>query len=208
MGTFINEDGFNAAVEFYVGIDNGLKGAVVVLDQQARLVAWWDTPTVDMGKGKGVKTEFAPAEMGKIVHKINKDGPAAVRVWLEVAQAMPKQGLSSTFKTGKGAGLWEGIVVGACLPYDVVHPRTWTAEVLRDIPKGDPKKRSMLKCLRILPTLPLTKPRGSVLCMDGRSDAALLAYFGWLKQRGGEDPNQIKRRPVKKKKLKGSQNGR
>lgn len=188
-----------------VGIDNGLSGAVVAIDELYNLIGWWDCPTIESAtKGKG-KTrqhrDFAPAEMKKILYNLVTSNPTDnVRVWLEFAHAMPKQGVTSTFKTGKGAGLWEGIVVGLGITYDIVHANTWAKTVLKDVPRGDPKHRSFIKCQRLFPKIPLKKPNGRVLSMDGRSDAALIAYYGMLIMRGENiKPPKSLRRPVKKK---------
>lgn len=188
-----------------VGIDNGLNGAVVAINESFTVCGWWDCPTIESATKSGGKTkthrEFAPVEMKKILKHVQDDiliGGQTLRVWLEFAQAMPKQGVSSTFKTGKGAGLWEGIVVGLGLPYDIVHPKTWTKMVLKDVPRGDPKQRSFIKCQRLFPEIPLTKPNGRVLSMDGRSDASLIAYYGMLTMKGKEAPKPRKT-PAKKK---------
>jgi hypothetical protein len=203
-----------------VGIDNGLSGAVVAIDENFEVLGWWDCPTTESttkasGKIKHHR-EFSPRGMKDILEEIiNLSGHLEVnkttfiRIWLEFAHAMPKQGVTSTFKTGKGAGLWEGIVVGMGLAYDIVHPRTWTKNVLADVPRGDPKQRSFIKCERLFPSIPLTKPSGRVLSMDGRSDASLIAYHGMLIMKGEPGPKKktkkkpakakIKRTPVKKK---------
>lgn len=198
MATYLNEQKLSEARSITVGIDNGLNGAIVALNQDAKLIGWWDTPTIKLNKGKSKKQTFAPPSMAQIINLLIINH-AQTMVWLEVAMAMPKQGLSSTFQTGRGYGLWEGIVAGLGLRYDSIHPRTWTKETLRDVPQGDPKQRSMIKCQRIFPDIPLTRPSGSVLCMDGRSDAALIAYYGWMQQTQNPDIFKIRRRPVKTK---------
>lgn len=189
----------NQAKNIYIGIDNGLSGAVVSINQDTTLTSYADTPTIDMKKGKGKKQEFVVREMRKCLVDIITNTSAEIWVILEAAQAMPKQGLSSTFTTGRGAGLWEGLVVGLDLKYDIIHPKTWTKTVLHDLPAGDPKRRSMIKSQRIFPNLPLTKPNGTVLSMDGRSDAALLAYYGWMMHHNYNDMHEIKRTPVRRK---------
>jgi crossover junction endodeoxyribonuclease RuvC len=178
-----------------IGIDNGLLGAITVIDESFKLVGWWDTPIVNLGKKGKTKNEFLTAEMGKILGCIVGGLPDTVQVmaWLEQAHAMPKQGLSSTFKTGRGFGLWEGILIGMGIKYDIVHPRRWTKEMLKDMPAGDPKMRSMLKCQRLFPEIPLTTPRGKKLTMDGRADSAMIAYYGMLQMQGKEAPNEPKR---------------
>jgi hypothetical protein len=200
MPNFIDEQKLTQAKSIIVGIDNGLKGALVAINETAQLIGWWDTPTIPLKKGKHTNNTFAPPSMAQIINLLVVDY-APIMVWLETAQAMPKQGVSSTFLTGRGFGLWEGIVAGLGLRYDVIHAKTWTKEVLKDVPSGDPKQRSMIKCQRIFPEIPLKRPNGSVLCMDGRSDAALIAYFGWMQQTQKGDIFKIKRRPVRKRSL-------
>jgi hypothetical protein len=187
-----------------IGIDPGLHGAVVVLNEDFRIVEYYDCPVIKNEKTKkgkkSVKYEFAPGHMAEIIRSIAKDQYLQPKAWLERAGAMPKQGLSSTFKTGRGFGLWEGILAAIVgLPYDIIAPRTWSKEMFKGTPLGDPKQRSLSKAQRLFPELPLTKPRGRVLSLDGRSDAALIAYFGMLQMKGEEHKVET-RTPVRIKK--------
>ena len=162
----INQQALTEAQELHIGIDNGLKGAIVALNEKAFPVAWWDTPTINMGKGKSEKYEFLPKEMAGVLRFLVQKGPSQVKAWLEVAHAMQKQGLASTFKTGRGFGLWEGIVSGLAIPYDIVRATTWQKAVLKDVPKGDPKQRSILKCQRVFPQIILTCPKSARIISD------------------------------------------
>jgi len=161
-------------VKYTIGIDNGLDGAVVVLCD-GKLHEWHDTPTIAAAKGKG-KRAFAVAEMVSILRPYTQLGEP--EAFLEYAQAMPKQGVSSTFKTGVCFGLWQGILSTLGISFNIVHPRTWTGKMLHGMPAGDTKARSMARCQQLFPSLPLMKPRGRVLSMDGRADAALIAAHG------------------------------
>ena len=187
-----------------IGIDPGLHGAVVVLDEDFRLLEYYDCPVIKNEKTKkgkkSVTYEFAPGHMSEIIWSVAKDQHLRPKAWLERAGAMPKQGLSSTFKTGRGFGLWEGILAAVSrLPYDIIAPRTWSKEMFKGTPLGEPKQRSLNKAQRLFPGLPLTKPKGCVLSLDGRSDAALIAYFGMLQMKG-ETHKVETRTPVRIKK--------
>lgn len=179
-----------------IGIDNGVQGAVTAVDENLQVIGWWDTPIITQKKGKNpsgrdkVRNEYATAEMGNILRTLIGGAPPEmihIMVWLEKAFPMQKQGLSSTFKTGQGFGLWEGICIGLGIKYDIVSPRAWQKEVLADMPAGDPKARSMAKCQRIFPEIPLKLPKGRKLTMDGRADSAMIAYYGALKMKGAKD---------------------
>lgn len=193
-----------------IGIDNGLHGSVVAVNSNFKIVFYYDTPIVQLTKTKNSKRvighDFAPTAMKEVLTDLLKLPEVAtagdIKVWLEVAHAMPQQGLSSTFKTGRGFGLWEGIVVGLGLPYDIVHAKTWTKAMLKDIPAGDPKERSMVKAQRLFgSSLPLTKARGRVLSLDGRADAALIACYGMSQLYSDWEQyiNKPQKTPVKKK---------
>lgn len=170
-----------------IGIDNGLQGAVVAIDDVFNVLAWYDTPVINLGKKGKAKNTFAIAEMTKILEDLlhNLVPTSHVQAWIETAQAMPKQGVCSTFKTGLGFGLWQGICSGLGLKFELVHPKTWTKAMLKNMPAGEPKARSMAKCQQLFPNIPLIKPRGRVLSMDGRSDAALIAAYGMRQMNGG-----------------------
>ncbi len=44
---------------------------------------------------------------------------------LEAVHSMPGQGVASTFKFGKNAGWWEGVLDYAKIPYLLVRPQEW-----------------------------------------------------------------------------------
>lgn len=187
-----------------IGIDPGLHGAIVVVNDVFQLVEYYDCPViknVKVKKGKKSTTyEFAPAVMADFLRSIlHNNRNEYVKAWLEKAGAMPKQGLSSTFKTGRGFGIWEGILAMSSCPWDTVGPRTWSKEMFKGTPLGDPKQRSLTKAQRLFPTLPLTLPKGRVLSLDGRSDASLIAYYGMLQMQGEEHKVET-RTPVRIKK--------
>jgi crossover junction endodeoxyribonuclease RuvC len=97
-------------------------------------------------------------------------------VTLEQAQAMPGQGVTSTFSTGRGFGVWEGILGALDVPYRVVRPVVWAKRVLAGTP-GEGKERSIRFAMQMFPGCGLT-PKGSRKPRDGRADALSLAYYG------------------------------
>lgn len=152
-----------------IGIDIGLKGAMVAINEKLEVIEWSDTPLIG-GKHYDViamKNFLSP-------WSLRDEDP--VTVWIEAPQTRPKQSAQSGLKTGLGFGLWEGLCVGLELRYDVVYPQTWTKTMFRGIPKSQGKNRSLVKCQRLFPDLPLAGPRGGK--KDGRSDAALIAAYG------------------------------
>jgi crossover junction endodeoxyribonuclease RuvC len=160
----------------YIGIDNGLDGGVVVIDDTGRVVERHVTPVLDEGKGKraydipGMVRILAP-------YRFLEEG-SPCRVFLERAQAMPKQGVSSTFSTGFGFGLWQGVLGALRIPVVLVAPRTWQDEMFRDVDKSNTKRASALVAARLSPGTDWRATERSRVPHDGLTDAFCIAEYG------------------------------
>ena len=159
-----------------IGIDPGKDGALVVLDQSGNTVMSYLSKnefTVRMGKGS--KRSYTEARMAQAIDMIDS-AHEVLLVAIEKQWARPKQGVSSTFSSGLGYGLWRGILASHNIRYSEVSPKTWAKEVLKDV-SGDGKARSVYVASQRVPDLDLTpglkrKPH------DGLADAACLALYG------------------------------
>lgn len=147
----------------YIGIDPGKDGAIAVLEGDELM------NISDMPYMLDTTREIIRLMQG------NKF------VALEAQQAMPKQGVSSTFTTGQGFGRLEGLLTGLQIPYEVVRPQRWMREM--GIPVGADKRKHVEVAQSLYPLAPLTGPRGKLL--DGRGDALLLAV--WAMRHGGRE---------------------
>jgi crossover junction endodeoxyribonuclease RuvC len=154
-----------------IGIDPGLSGAVAAISAGSlEVLEVLDTPVVT-SEGKRL---YDIGGMADAIRHMSLFGDAVVI--LEQAQAMPGQGVSSTFATGRGFGIWEGVLSALDVPYRTVRPSVWTKKVLAGTP-GEGKARSLQFAMRMFPGAEIT-PKGSRKPRDGRSDALCLAYYG------------------------------
>jgi hypothetical protein len=87
---------------------------------------------------------------------------------------MPKQGVSSTFCTGYGYGLWIGIITALGLPWTAVRANTWKKAMLAGLDKSD-KNVSRVAAVRMFPQLAADLSRVSD---HGRAEALLIAAYG------------------------------
>ena len=97
--------------------------------------------------------------------------------WLVIEKvgAMPKQGVSSTFKFGKGYGSLFGIAAALHIPVELVTPQRWKSKVLHGTKKD--KDAAIAYCRRAFPEVSLIPPR----CRtehDGIADALCLVEYG------------------------------
>ncbi len=152
----------------FLGIDPGISGAVALLhpDDSAR---FWDTPSIKSGG----KREYDGARMHEILVEAQPPMGVVLHAYVERAQAMPKQGVTSTFNYGKGYGLWLGLLIGLGIPYTLVSPRTWRKVMMPDMAKD--KGASLLRAKQLFPAV----RRYLQLVKDhDKAEALLIAAYG------------------------------
>ena len=158
------------------GIDPGLDGAIVgfTTDGDALVEGCaGKTPTFKSMKASGSRREYDVAGMRDALKGV-KLGRSTV--FIEHSQAMPRQGVSSTWKTGYGFGLWIGLLTALEIPFVVVTPQRWQAKAFVGV-TGEGKERALIACSRLIPNLPLVMP-GKRVADVGVADAALIAWWG------------------------------
>jgi crossover junction endodeoxyribonuclease RuvC len=97
--------------------------------------------------------------------------------YVELVHAMPKQGVTSSFKFGETLGVIKGVLGSAGIPVTMVSPQKWQKVAYAGV-TGEGKERSLIAASRLFPGfVPLEtercrKPHSGVL------DALLIAYAG------------------------------
>jgi len=147
-----------------VGIDPGKTGAIAAVNE--RICAVVDTPVFGTRSRPG---DLNPDGMISVLRSMEPH-----HVYIETQQAMPKQGVSSTFCTGYGYGLWIGIITALGLPWTAVRANTWKKAMLAGLDKSD-KNVSRVAAVRMFPQLSGQLARVSD---HGRAEALLIAAYG------------------------------
>jgi len=157
-----------------VGIDPGLGGAVAVLHPDGA-ISLYDTPTITVKKVSGTKRHYLPAEMvGDLLLAKNRSLGWDIRAALENVAARPGQGVTSMFSMGRGVGLWEGILAGLGIPYELVTPRVWKAS----FGLGKDKRESIIRAQQLFPSAEVELRRRKD---EGKAEALLIAE--WLRRK-------------------------
>ena len=144
----------------FVGIDPGASGAMAVLPEG-------DSPLVEDWPGD-------PGAAAEILRSWATEYHIQLAA-LESVHAMPKQGVSSTFRFGVNFGAWQGILSALDLPYLMPRPTEWQKGLVRKSDGPDPKARSLAVARRLFPDADLSRKKD-----HGRADSLLLAW--WAKQ--------------------------
>lgn len=161
---------------FFLGIDPGHKGALVLLSNFGEVVQMWDMPTREISKnGKSAKQldchtccDYLAPYCSSIAH-----------VAIEDVHASRGMGCVSAFTFGYAAGSMAMMVAALRLPYTLVKPESWKRVMLPGM--SHQKDGSMLRAKQLWPTQQFHGSKGGE--KDGRAEAALMAMWA-IKQTG------------------------
>ena len=157
------------------GIDNGKNGGIVSVDANGEIMSACVMPVRNDG-------ELDLTALEAIFNLCQCDYKPCV--YIEQAQAMHKQGVSSTFKIGDWYGMIKGIVFASYIPYEIVNPRKWQNTLLKHAEGKDTKEKSFNMASKLWPEQNWIVPRHGVKKTtkfhDGLTDAALIAEYGRL----------------------------
>lgn len=99
-------------------------------------------------------------------------------VFLEKAQAMPKNGAVSMFNYGTHFGELRGMLTTLKIPHTLVTPAAWTRVMHEGTSAGKPKERSLIAARRLFPLVKLVPEGRAKKPHDGMVDALLISEYG------------------------------
>jgi crossover junction endodeoxyribonuclease RuvC len=163
----------------FLGIDPGQTGCLAMiqpLTSGPAIIRFFDPPLFQVKSGKKIKNEYNEILMARALKDFSSytaAGVSEVVCVLEKVSAMPDQGVVSMFNFGMGFGLWRGMLSALEIPYSLVHPATWKAALMKDMPKE--KDAARLRATQLYPQAASELSRKKDI---GRADALLLAHYG------------------------------
>jgi len=158
-----------------LGIDPGLSGALAFYYPVSGALDVVDMPTHRLvANGKG-KTRLDLYRLAQALRDMNFFEPITW-AFIEEVHAMPKQGVTSSFSFGFAAGAVQGIVAALGIPMTRVTPNKWKQALGLTGDKDMSRRRASELMPRHAHNWPLKKH-------DGRAEAALMAYYGYLTTR-------------------------
>ena len=150
-----------------IGIDPGLNGAIVIMENN-KVLSVFDMPV--MSEGKKNKRQLNSAQLTRII-KENTLTNDDINVVVEQVNAMPGQGVTSMFNFGQTFGAIKGVCAALNLPIFFVRPSKWKKhfELI-----NSSKDSSRTKAIEMYPKLSnqLAKKKDV-----NKSDAILIARF-------------------------------
>jgi Holliday junction resolvasome RuvABC endonuclease subunit len=174
------------------GIDPGLKGGIVVLDDEGGVVHKYTMPIIENKTTKTVKGKKKTSSKGlldlvQLDKLIQSLAPEIDHLYIEQVASRPMMSAPSVFKFGRVYGATEALLVSHKIRYTMVTPQKWTKELHAGIEKSlEPKARSMAAFNRLFPHVNLLATERSTKPHDGLVDALLIAEFGRRQMARGE----------------------
>lgn len=178
-----------------VGIDPGLEGGIVVLNEEGGVEEKWRIPTIvsyTSGKKKKAtkkaeedskkkatkskKTTLDLVSLNQIFTQLKGNVDHAV---LEQVASRPGMSAPAVFKFGRVYGILEGLLVAHQIPYTLCIPRVWCKVIHKGIEGGmEPKDKSRVALGRLFPSVDLRSSERATKPHDGLMDALLIAEWG------------------------------
>jgi len=167
-----------------IGIDPGLDGGFAVIGNLTHIVPTIRAmPIITTTKGKRtMRTLDLSVIVGRMLAWV---APCEeVMVFIEKVHAMPKQGVSSSFKFGQGYGQLQGICAALGIGYQLVTPQAWMKSILAGYSSQGKTKASVEYVKAKYPILSLLATERSRKPHDGMADALCIAEYGWRLEGG------------------------
>ncbi len=155
--------GYCGAAVIFIGIDPGITGAIAAIDDQARLVLCADLPVIRDHKLAWIDSN----RLTDLLIQCRNGRPA--RITVERSQAMPGQGVASTFTTGCVLGSILAACQRVAVPLSLVTAAVWK----RSMGLDSSKSASLDKARLLFPDADLARVKD-----HNRAEALLLAEYG------------------------------
>ena len=145
----------------YIGIDPGSKsGAYALLGSDNSVTAFpWDNDRfVNHIRGLTIMRDMEGEKVMAVIEKVN---------------AMPKQGLSSTWVFAENFGYIQGVLHAFGIPFQLVPPRVWK----KAFSLNSDKANSIEVCHRLFPSVSLKRTERSRTDDSNLAEAILMAEY-------------------------------
>lgn len=157
----------------YVGIDNGVSGAVAIINQDTQVRVYL-TPTRKIGADTRIDAKTLVA-----ILRCYDD----LRIVYEQGQKQPTFGVKGNFANGRSDGVLETVCELLGAPYRPVNPKDWQKDIFQGIrgAADNTKDAAIEFCRRTFPGVSLlASPRCSVP-NPNMADALCMAYWAKTK---------------------------
>lgn len=151
---------------YRIGIDPGVSGAIVLLDDSLQPVEWLRMPVMKEGKASRVNAFELSEYLRSWEHHHQ------VRAYVESVHAFSGQGVTSCFNFGHSAGVIAGVLAALEIPTVMVTPQKWKKRAsLIGTEKDAARSKAILRW-------PKWRELDKIGAGQAYADAAFIAVYG------------------------------
>ncbi len=155
----------------YIGVDNGLQGAIAVIRTAPTRIAIFKMPVVGTKKKRLNETALS-----YILRTAVSDGGTLCTI--EAVEPGPKLSRVACMRLGTNQGIVIGILVAFSVPYQIVSARIWQQAMFSGVSRKDTKAASVLVAKRLFPGANLLPTDKCTKEDHNMADALLMAEYG------------------------------
>lgn len=183
------------AINYYIGIDPGVKGAISVVDSAGKICCCAQFPSKkELSKTGRKLTRLDLVELVSLFKFISASYHNET-IAIEKQVAMPGQNSIGTFNTGVGYGIILAMIevffptadvnIVNCKDWQsvMIMNRTYVESKLRRDRRKQLKKDSIKAAQELFPDFEFKKSSKSKIDSDGMTDSALIAYYCYLQNK-------------------------
>lgn len=151
---------------YRIGIDPGVSGAIVLLDDKLQPAEWLRMPVMKEGKASRVNA----SELVRYIDawRFNND----LTAYVESVHAFSGQGVTSCFNFGHSAGVIAGVLAALEIPTVMVTPQKWKKRAsLIGTEKDASRSKAILRW-------PKWRELDKIGAGQAYADAAFIAVYG------------------------------
>lgn len=153
----------------WIGIDPGLSGGLAIIDDKGT-IRTFPMPVLTIGTKREINVT-------SLSGWLSGNAFACSMVGVEIQHAMPKQGVSSMFKIGKGYGIILGILTALKMPFTEIRANEWQKVMFAGHPKANTKNLSKKIAQQLYPSMDFKATSRCTNLHDGMTDATLIATY-------------------------------
>lgn len=161
-------------MKLFIGIDPGVKGGIVALDEEGRVEGIVKMPSTE----RGIIAELGLYRVGLYRMDIVNGYTSHVMLERVIPFSAPGRtiGVTSAFTSGKGYGTLLTALTALRLPFDIVMPATWQ-RAMGCLTKGD-KAVSKRRAVQLFPDVKITNYTADALVIAEYCRRFHLGMFG------------------------------
>jgi len=153
----------------YIGIDPGLAGGITLLNDNNNISSNV-MPTISIGTKKEINVK-------SLSDYLKGNSYGCKMVGIEIQHAMPKQGVVSMFKIGKGYGILIGLLTALNFPFVEIRAAEWQKVMFAGQPKGNTKDLSKKISSQMYPNTSFMATSRCTTMHDGMTDSCMIATY-------------------------------